>query len=555
MKAEGRRQKAELRTRICRVLFCLLPSAFCLLPSASASQVTATRAALSTAHPLATKIGLNVLRRGGNAIDASVAVAFALAVVHPQAGNLGGGGFLTYYDAATHAVWTLDFTEVAPLAATRDMFAENAAASRTGARASAVPGTVAGLRAMHDKFGSRAWKELLDPAIALARDGFVADTELATDAANAKVKLAGLTAGSKFVQPELAATLQRISESGAKDFYEGETAKKLVEAVRAGGGIIGFRDLREYKTIWRAPLKLHFGAFDIYTVPPPSGGGLVIGETLNILSGDDLAAAGFQTPRALHLLVEAERRAYIDRNKYLADPFSTRIPYRDLLSRQRAEQWRKTIDPTRVVATAMLTEPGSLKVEGEHTTHFTIADAQGNIASITTSLGENFGSGFLAADLGFFLNNAMDDFTVVNGTPNHDGLQQGRANSIEPLKRRASSMSPTIILRDGRPYLAIGTRGGATIPTTILQVFLNLVVYGKTLPDAVAAPRYHHQGLPEDLVYERALAPQKTIDMLNSMGHGVAARDAIGDVHAILFEKSRMIAVADPRRGGAAGGY
>ena len=532
----------------------LVVAVLCVAMPVLASQITATKAALSTAHPLATRVGLAVLQRGGNAIDASVAVAFALAVVHPQAGNLGGGGFLTYYDAETHAVWTLDFTEVAPHASTRDMFAQDAKAARSGARAAAVPGSVAGLEAMHRRFGSRPWKELLEPAISLARDGFTADAELVSDAATAKVTLSGLAAGSKLTQSELAATLQRIGESGARDFYEGDTAKKLVEGVRAGGGMIGFRDLREYKTVWRAPLKLHFGSYDIYTVAPPSGGGLVIGEALNILAGDDLAAAGFQTPKALHLIIEAQRRAYIDRNKYLADPFSARIPYRDLLSRRRAEQWRKTIDPTRVVATTALAEPGSLAPEGEHTTHFTIADAKGNIAAVTTSLGENFGSGFLAPGLGFFLNNAMDDFTVAGNAANRDGLQQGVANAIEPSKRRASSMSPTIVLRDGKPYLAIGTRGGPSIPTTILQVFLNLVVYGKSLPDAVEAPRYHHQGLPEDAFYETA-APAKTIEILNAMGHGVVRRDSIGDVHAILFDKGRMIAVADPRRGGAAGGY
>jgi len=530
-----------------RALFCLLPSAFCLLsPSASASHATASHAALSTAHPLATKIGLSVLQRGGNAIDASVAVAFALAVVHPQAGNLGGGGFLTYYEASTRSVWTLDFTEVAPLAATREMFAKDPRAARSGAKAAGVPGSVAGLEAMHRKFGSKPWKEMLAPAIALARDNLPADAELARDAEAAKVTLGA--------QAELAATLQRIAESGARDFYEGDTAKKLVDGVRAAGGILAFRDLREYKPIWRAPLKLHFGAYDIYTVAPPAGGGLIIGEVLNILADDDLAALGFQTPRALHMLVEAERRAYIDRNKYLADPFTARIPYRELLSRRRAEQWRKTIDPMRVTATATLGEPSTLTAEGEHTTHFTIVDAEGNIAAVTTTLGENFGSGFLVPGLGFFLNNAMDDFTIA-GSENRDRLRQGMANVIGPAKRRASSMSPTIILREGKPYLAIGTRGGPSIPTTILQVFLNLVLYGKSLPDAIAAPRYHHQGLPEEISYETALAPKKTIETLNALGHGVIGRDAIGDVHAILFDKGRLIAVADPRRGGAAGGY
>jgi gamma-glutamyltranspeptidase/glutathione hydrolase len=553
MKAEGRRQKAEVRNCICRAFFLLLLSAYCLLPS-YASQVTATHAALATAHPIATKIGLAVLQKGGNAIDAAVAVAFALAVVHPQAGNLGGGGFLVYYDKSTNAVWTLDFTEVAPLAATRDMFAKNANGARSGASAGAVPGSVAGLEEMHRKFGSRPWRELVAPAVSLAHYGFIADQELVTDAATAKVKIDGLAAGSTLKQLELAVVLQRIADNGAKEFYEGDTAKKLVEGVRFGGGYIGFRDLREYKPVWRAPLKLHYGAYDIYTVAPPSGGGQVIGEALNILAGDDLRAAGFQSVRALHLLVEAEQRAYIDRNKYLADPFSARIPYRDLLSRKRAEAWRKTIDPARASASAVLTEPGAATAEGEHTTHFTIADSNGNIAAVTTSLGENFGSGYLVPGLGFFLNNAMDDFTIAAGTANRDGLQQGNANSIEPAKRRASSMSPTIVLRDGKPYLAIGTRGGPTIPTTILQVFLNLAIYGKSLPDAVAAPRFHHQGLPDNVVYESA-ASKKTIDALNAMGHGVTARESIGDVQAILFEKGKIIAVSDPRRGGAAGGY
>ena len=546
MNEEFRMKNEELRNAA-RLAFFILHSTFFILHSAYAGgQVSAKSAALSTAHPLATKIGLSVLKRGGNAIDASVAVAFALAVVHPQAGNLGGGGFLTYYEGSTRAVWTLDFSEVGPYAASRDMFATDANAARKGARAIGVPGTVAGLEAMHQKFGSRPWKELAQPAIALAREGFPNDAELANDVAAAKVTLPP--------PADLAGTLQRIADHGARDFYEGDLAKKLVDGVRDGGGILAFRDLREYKPLWRAPLKLHFGDYDIYTVAPPSGGGLVIGESLNILAGDDLAAAGFQTPKALHLIIEAQRRAYIDRNKYLADPFNARIPYRELLSRRRAELWRKTIDAERVVATAVLGEP-ELSGEGEHTTHFTIADAAGNIAAITTSLGENFGSGFIVPGTGFFLNNAMDSFSVIAGKPNREELVQGTGNIIEPAKRMASSMSPTIVLRAGKPYLAIGTRGGPAIPTTILQIFLALTVYGKTLPAAIAAPRYHHQGLPENVQYERALAPAKTINALNAMGHGVAGRDSIGDVHAILFEKGRLIAVADPRRGGAAGGY
>lgn len=527
-----------------------LAIAFFALPALAGSSVTAKSAALSTAHPIATQAGLSVLRGGGNAADAAVTVAFALAVVHPQAGNLGGGGFLTYYDAQSKAVWTLDFTPVSPIATKRDLVAKDGPASV------AVPGTVAGLDAFHRKFGTRPWKELLTPAIRLAREGVRVDAELTADlqAARAERKIdrfpstASIFFGEakpKLVQTDLAATLQRLADAGAKDFYDGEVAKKFVEALKTNGGILGHRDLREYAPVWRAPIQLRFGDYDLYTVAPPSGGGLVIGETLNILSGFDLAAAGFQTPRALHLMVEAERRAYVDRNRWVADPNGPRIPYRDLLSADRAAQWRKSINPERVTITSLLVEPGSPRAEGEHTTHFTIADAKGNVAAVTVTLGENFGSGLVIPGLGFFANNAMADFAPDDAS----------ANRLEASKRPASSLAPTIVLRSGRPFLALGTRGGATIPTTILQVFLNVVVYGKSLQEAVAAPRWHHQAVPEQLDYERLLAPQATIDGLNRMGHGVQSREAIGDVHAILFRNGSLVAVADPRRGGAAGGY
>jgi gamma-glutamyltranspeptidase/glutathione hydrolase len=267
-----------------------------------------------------------------------------------------------------------------------------------------------------------------------------------------------------------------------------------------------------------------------------------MGETLNILANDDLAATGYQTTRTLHLYGEATRRAMIDAERYVADPSTARIPYRDLLSQARAAQWRKTIQADRASATSNLTEPSPLTAEGEHTTHFTIADAEGNVVSFTMSLGDLFGSGFAVAPLGFYLNNAMNDFT-------------SGPNIVDPNKRPASPLTPTIILRDNRPFLALGTRGGSAIPSVVLQVFLNMVVYRKTLSAAVDAPRYHQQAMPDEMLYEPLRAPSRTIDALNGMGHGVGPRDAIGDVHAILFENGRLIAVADPRRGGAAGGY
>jgi gamma-glutamyltranspeptidase / glutathione hydrolase len=514
-------------------LLCIVFAAFPLL-----GQVTAKNAALSTAHPLATRAGLKVLQQGGTAADAAVTVACVLAVVHPQAGNLGGGGFLVYYDAKSRGIWTLDFRETAPREAVRGLFDKLPAA---GARAAGVPGTVAGLDALHRKFGTKNWKDLLAPAIAVAREGPRVDAEFTADVEAAK-RDRKLDIAKDLPSPDLAATLQRLAEHGASDFYDGQIARKLIDNVRAAGGIFGFRDLHEYEPIWRAPIKLRYGPYEIHTVAPPSGGGIVLGETLNILSGDDLDALGFQSTAALHLLVEAQRRAAIDRAHYIGDPIGARIPYRELLSQQRAELWRKTIDPKRAIATSQLTEPRPVTAEGEHTTHFTIADASGNIVSLTTSLGENFGSGFLVPELGFYLNDALTDFTTG-------------ANQLAPGKRPVSSMTPVIVLRDGKPFLALGTRGGAAIPTTILQVFLNLAVYGKTLSAAVAAPRYHHGGVPEEMLYERTRTPQPTIVALNEMGHAVAAREAIGDVHAILFENGRLIAVADPRRGGAAGGY
>ena len=506
--------------------------------SAFGSQASARHAALATAHPLATKAGLAVLQRGGTAADAAVAVAFALGVVRPNSGAIGGGGFAVYYDAATRAVWTLDFRETAPLAITRET-------KLTGASAAGTPGTIAGLDALHQKFGARPWKELLAPAIALARDAKLTDTDLQRAIDDAK-STRNLDIGKDLGRRELAATLQRLADHGARDAYFGELAKRFIDFVRDNGGILGDRDLREYEAIWRAPLKLHYGAYDLYTVAPPSGGGILIGEVLNILAADDLRAAGFQTPKAIHLFTEACRRASIDRNKYIGDPTGARIPYRDLLSRHRAEQWRATINASRVIATAQLTEPSAIVAEeGAHTTHFTIADAKGNVVALTMSLGDDFGSGFLVPGLGFFLNDAMTDFTTATGT----------ANAIAPGKRAASSLTPMIVLRDSLPFLAIGSSGGPAIPTTVLQVFLNMVTYGKTISAAIDAPRYHQSAAPESMLYEKGRAPKNVIDALNAIGHAVDARDAVGDVQAVLFDNDRLVAVSDPRHGGAAGGF
>ena len=539
------------------------------------SQIVAEHAAVTTISPYATQVGVETLKRGGNAIDAAVAIAFALAVTHPQAGNIGGGGFLVYYEAKTKQVWTLDFREVSPADAKSEMYVRKDGTltdnSITGPLAAAVPGTIAGLGEMHSRFGSRPWKELVAPAIALAKSGFRVDTQLFDDLQDAKDKRKidrfastamvfypngrAVTPTSTLVQGDLAATLSRIASNGARDFYEGETAKRWIEKFRAGGGIINFRDLREYRAIWRAPISIRIGEYDLYTMAPPSAGGLVMAEVLNILSAYDLTKSGFQTPQSIHLFAEAERRAWIDRSRYLGDPLTSRIPYHDLLSPERAAQWRSSINPKRATPTVSLSEPAINVAEGNHTTHFSIADANGNVASITTTLNDNFGGGFVVPGCGFLLNDSMDDFSPAPDKPNHGGIVQGTANMMQPGKRMASSMSPAIVLDGNKPLLALGTRGGATIPSTILQVVLNVIVYKKSLFDAIAAPRYHEQAVPDEIAYERERAPVKTVEALNALGHPVSPREGVGDVQAIMFDGKRIIAVADPRNGGAAGGY
>jgi gamma-glutamyltranspeptidase/glutathione hydrolase len=543
------------------------------------SQVVVQHAALSTASPQATQIGLTILKSGGNAIDAAVAVSFALAVAHPQAGNLGGGGFLVYYDAKTKGVWTLDFRETAPAASKRDMFVNRdgtiSPKSSTGPLAAAIPGTIAGMSEAHDRFGTKPWKELLAPAAQLARNGIKVDQTLTSDLSTvessrnisqfestAAIFYPGrdhkpLAAGASLVQSDLGILLERLAIKGAEDFYDGDLSERFIEAVRNAGGQMSLRDLRDYKPVWRAPMRIGFRNFQIYTTAPPSSGGLVIGEVLNILNGFDLAKTGADTPATIHLLAEAERRAYIDRNKYLGDPSAERVPYRELLSDERAKQWRASIVANRSTATTSLVEPGGVPgSEGStHTTHFTIVDAEGNIASVTTTLSDNFGSGFVVPGMGFLLNNSMHDFTLAPGKPDANGVRQPNANTIEGGKRPASAMTPAIVMKDGAPLLALGTRGGAAIPTTVLQVFLNVALYGRSLPDAIAAPRYHHQAWPEEIFAERGRAPAATMNALAAMGHGLKESEPIGDVHAVMIEKGKLTAVADPRGGGAAGGY
>jgi len=473
------------------------------MPLRAGSVAVAQHAALATSSPQATQIGLGILKRGGNAIDAAVAVALAL-------GDIGGGGFLVYYDAASRSVWTLDFSEVAP--------ADAKTIAREGAASAAVPGTIAGLAAMRDRFGTLPWSQLVEPAIRLAQDRN---------------------------QKELVTTLQRVAQKGAIDFYDGETAKLIVEGVRANGGTIGNRDLRDYKPVWRAPIKITFHEYDIYALPPPSAAGLMIGEELNILAGFDLKNAGDHSAAVIHLMAEASRRAALDRDKYVGDPTTLRTPYREVLSVDRAKQWRASIDVHRATPTMTLAPDAPTTTASAHTTHFSIVDAHGNIAAVTTSLGDENGSGFVVPKCGFFLNDAMKDFSTKSASP----------NEIAGGKRIATPIAPTIILRRGTPFLVLGASGGAAIPNILLQSFLSIALFGKSLPDAVDAARFDQQASPEDMSCEHLKMPADTIARLRAMGHGVREVESIGDIEALMIETNRITAVSDPRHGGAAGGY
>lgn len=532
----------------------LLAFAFLIVasPLIAGSEVVAKKAALATTSPVTTQLGLRILQNGGNAADAAVAIGLALGVVQPHAAGLGGGGFLVYWDAKTKGVWALDFREAAPLAIKPDSFKSRSA--RLGPIGAGVPGTVAGMTALHERFGSQPWRTLVAPAVALARDGVKVDGETAAAFASASAErqieqfksTAALlmkdgkapAAGATLIQSDLAAVLERLGEKGGRDFYDGEVARRLVDAVRAGGGIITDRDLKDYAAEWRAPIRINFRKHDICMPPPPSTGAFLIAEAMNILGGFQLDP----TAKTFHYLAEAERRASLDRDRYLGDPDQTRIPWRELLSEERAKLWRATIDPNRVTPNVMLTEPAA-PTESAHTAHFSIYDAMGNAASVTLTLDDDFGGGFVVPGLGFALNDAMHDFTATT------------ANAIGPSRRPASSLSPAIVLRDGIPLLIEGSSGGGMIPTTMLQIILRSVVFTQPLADAIAAPRFHQDASSEDLVYERGRAPREVLAALQAMGHGVRAVDSIGNVSAVGVYGERIFAVADPRHGGAAGGY
>jgi gamma-glutamyltranspeptidase / glutathione hydrolase len=535
--------------------------------------VVAPRAMVATDAPLATAVGVDIMRAGGNAVDAAIATAFALAVVYPEAGNIGGGGFMVARMADGTRV-ALDFREKAPLAATRDMYLDSAGnmtdRSLLGHQASGVPGAVMGLWEAHRRLGTKPWAELIEPAIALARDGFIVDAELAQSVRAAADRLARfegsaalllpggtpLQEGTRWSNPDLAAVLQRIADSGPAGFYEGRTADLIVAEMQRGGGIITHEDLRRYRAEWREPIEFDYRGHRIISMPPASSGGITLAVMANVLDGYPLAQLGWHSATTLHLVAEAMRRAFADRNHFLGDPAFVQFPADMLVSQEYADRLRSTIDRQRATPSISV-RPGLVEEpEPVHTTHFSVVDPAGSAVALTTTINELYGSSVTVSGAGFLLNNEMDDFAAKPGTPNMFGLVQGEANAIAPEKRMLSAMTPTIVLdRDGAVMVVTGARGGPRIITAVFQVLSNIIDYGMDVGTAVHAPRIHHQHLPDALQYERGGLNDDVVAGLRAMGHTVEPRGGVGTAPTILRRGGVWRGIPDPRTGGSAAGF
>ena len=538
-------------------------------PSQIGSADSPESGVVASACGLASEAGCRILQQGGNAVDAAVAVAFAKAVTYPIAGNLGGGGFMIVRmaDGQTTAI---DYRETAPGAATRDMYLDEQGeivpgASTAGYRAVGVPGTVAGMAMAHARFGQLAWEDVIEPARQLAADGF-ALSEAFIDNLNSRRELLGrfpeskriflkdgqgYRVGERFRQGELADTLARLQRDGWREFYEGRTARLIADDMQANGGLITLEDLRNYRPIERVPLRGAYRGYEILTMPPPSSGGAVLIAMLNMLELFDLNEMEAASAEKYHILIEVMKRAFADRAFHFGDPDFVDVPVEYLTDKRYAFRRARAIEPGRTTPSELI-QPGRLsRSESTETTHYSVVDAAGNAVSNTYTLNTNFGSGVTVPGTGILLNNEMDDFTSKIGEPNVFGLIQGVANAIEPHKRPLSSMTPTIVEKDGRVVLVLGSPGGPTIINTVLQVLVNVIDHGMALDEAVAAPRIHHQWLPDHVRYERQGLPQDVRDALAAMGHAFAPRPSsrLGDVQAIGIDPTTGTrqGVSDPR--------
>lgn len=516
--------------------------------------------------PIASRVGIDILRAGGNAVDAAVATGFVLAVVYPEAGNLGGGGF-TLVRMADGRVAGIDYRETAPLAATRAMFLDDSGrttrASVVGPLASGVPGAVAGMVETHARFGHLTLAQVMAPAIRLADEGFVVDSllarslddysELIGQFEGRALFLPGgqpLARGTLLRQPALARTLRAIADSGAAAFYTGGLARVIAEDLRAAGSLISADDLARYRAEVREPIRATYRGHTLMTMPPPSSGVTMV-QILNMLEGFN-PLPPYGSARRVHLLASAMQRAFVDRNRSLADPAFARVPADRLADKSYAALLRARIGvratPTHAVTATM--------TEGAHTTHYAVVDSAGNAVSTTTTINDLYGSGVYLPNAGFFMNDEMDDFTANPGQPNLFGLVQGEQNAIEPGKRMLSSMLPTIVLdRAGRPLLLVGARGGPRIITSVTQTIVNVIDHRMSLADAINAPRVHHQALPDTIRYEARGLPPLLLDSLRALGYGLREMGNIGSVNGIMRVGNAWVGYSDPRSGGRPAAY
>jgi gamma-glutamyltranspeptidase/glutathione hydrolase len=570
----------RLRTAVAAVLALAAAGAS---SAASQAPVAAEHGMVVSAQHLASKVGVDVLKRGGNAVDAAVAVGYALAVVYPAAGNLGGGGFMTVQLADGRKTF-LDFREKAPLAATANMYLDKdgnvvKGLSTNGHLAVGVPGSVSGMEYAREKYGTMKRADLLAPSIQLADKGFALEqgdidmlwtstADFQKDPVSGAIFLnkgQPFQVGQKLVQKDLAKTLRTISQNGTDGFYKGWVGQAIVASSQAGKGIITQADLDQYKTRELAPVECDYRGYRVVSAPPPSSGGVIICEMLNILEGYPLQELGFRSAQSVHYQIEAMRHAYVDRNSYLGDPDFVKNPLDRLLDKGYAEKIRAAIDPKKAGVSKDI-KPGVAPHEGSNTTHYSITDQWGNAVSVTYTLNDWFGAKVTAAKTGVLLNNEMDDFTSKIGVPNMYGLVQGEANAIAPGKRPLSSMSPTIVSKDGKPVFVVGTPGGSRIITAVLHTILNVVDYGMNVQEAVDAPRFHQQWLPDVTNVETFAISPDTRKILTDMGHNLGVPQPANHLAAIIVGaptlggkpvgNNRFYGANDPRRNtGLAAGY
>ncbi len=535
-------------------------------------KVEAENGAVVSAHPLASKAGVSILKSGGNAVDAAIATQLALAVVYPNAGNLGGGGFMVARLGNGETV-SLDYREMAPGSAHRDMYLDAAGnadldKSQLGHLSSGVPGTVAGLFASH-KYAKLPFEKLIQPAIVLAEKGFIISASearslnsLQTDLKKYNsvmpvfVKTAPWKAGDTLVQKDLASTLRRIQKNGAAGFYEGETAKLIVAEMKRGKGIISLDDLKNYKAIYRTPHSFDYKGYKIVGMPMPSSGGLLVNQMMKMIEDKNIAAMGFHSVQAIQLMTEVERRAFADRAEYMGDADYYKVPVKMLSNEVYLQTRMKNYDPAKATPSSIIKPGELLRAESEETTHLSVIDKEGNAVAVTTTLNNSYGSRTVVGGAGFFMNDEMDDFSIKPGVPNMYGAVGGEANAIKAGKRMLSSMTPTLVLKDGKPYIVVGTPGGTTIPTQVFQTLVNLLEFNMSTEDAVYKPKFHHQWLPDEVMIEKGF-PVAVKEAMQKMGYSFSReRGGIGRTECIrVLPNGKFEAVADIRGDDAAEGY